>query len=181
MQISRPHGKTGSVVRLAAVLALVLVTIGNMGVAVASPGSPRTASAVPHVVPDWMSESTARQLDLGFDVLVPKSVPAPFAGEPSIQVGDDSYSLYWMVPGTPPTFLQITGEVGGEIAGAREEVRLECRDDPAARVGLAGGGERRADFRRMVGVIVHDAHAARLTHTLESPLHAAEEIGRAHV
>ena len=62
-----------------------------------------------------MSPETAATLDLGFDVLVPGYVPQPFAGEPAVTASEGFYSLYWVMPGTPPTFLQITGEVGGTI------------------------------------------------------------------
>jgi hypothetical protein len=62
-----------------------------------------------------LSADSAAQLDLGFPVLVPDTVPGPFGGEPSITAYDGYYSLYWLVPGTPPTYLQITGEVGGSI------------------------------------------------------------------
>ncbi len=64
---------------------------------------------------DWMSEEQAAALDLSFPVLVPGWVPAPFAGAPSIQGGGGYYSLYWMISGGAPTFLQISGEVGGAL------------------------------------------------------------------
>ncbi len=75
-------------------------------------GSPRLAVAQ-NV--DWMSAEQAAQLDLGFTVLVPSWVPAPFGGSPSIQASGGYYSLYWMNGGGAPTFLQITGEVGGSL------------------------------------------------------------------
>ena len=34
---------------------------------------------------------------------------------PDVTADEGYYSLYWVVPGSPPTFLQITGEVGGTI------------------------------------------------------------------
>jgi hypothetical protein len=76
----------------------------------ASAGAPAAAQA-----PDWLSAETAARLDLGFTVLVPPWVPAPFAGEPAVSAGGGAYTLYWVIPGTPPTFLEITGTVGGEI------------------------------------------------------------------
>lgn len=85
-----------------AIAALCLVTLG----------SPRLAAAQ-NV--DWMSADQAAQLDLGFTVLAPSWVPAPFGGSPSIQASGGYYSLYWMNGGGAPTFLQITGEVGGSL------------------------------------------------------------------
>jgi hypothetical protein len=64
---------------------------------------------------DWLSTEQASQLDIGFTVLVPSWVPAPFGGSPSIQASGGYYSLYWMNAGGAPTFLQITGEVGGSL------------------------------------------------------------------
>lgn len=64
---------------------------------------------------DWMSADQAAALDLTFPVMVPGSVPAPFSGSPSISGGGGYYSLYWVNYGGPPTFLQITGDVGGSL------------------------------------------------------------------
>ena len=85
-----------------AIAALCIVTVG----------SPRLAVAQ-NV--DWMSSEQAAQLDLGFTVLVPSWVPAPFGGSPAIDGSGGYYSLYWMNGGGAPTFLQITGEVGGSL------------------------------------------------------------------
>jgi hypothetical protein len=67
-----------------------------------------------------LSVEGAAALDVGFTVLLPSFVPAPFGGEPSISVYPGYYRLYWFIPGTPPTFLQITGEVGGVIPAYSE-------------------------------------------------------------
>jgi hypothetical protein len=73
-----------------------------------------------------MSAGTAAALDLGFDVLVPTAVPAPFGGEPSVYAVPGYYSLYWVVYGGPPTFLEITGEVGGDIPdGSAYDLNVE--------------------------------------------------------
>ena len=77
---------------------------------------------------DWMTADQAASLDLDFAVLVPSWIPAPFGGAPSIQASGGYYSLYWMIPGGDPTFLQITGEVGGAMpvgSPADLNVRLE--------------------------------------------------------
>lgn len=75
---------------------------------------------------DWMGSEAAAQLDLGFTVLVPSNVPSPFGGEPAIDAGGGYYSLYWIVSGGVPTFLQITGEVGGSLpAGSPYDLNIE--------------------------------------------------------
>ena len=62
-----------------------------------------------------MPPETAAQLDIGIDVLVPLSIPAPFSGVPQVSASSGYYSLYWFVGGGSPTLLQITGTAGGEI------------------------------------------------------------------
>ena len=66
-------------------------------------------------LPDWLSSETAARLAIGIDVLIPSYVPAPFGGEPEVQASDGYYSLYWLIPGAPPTYLRVTGTAGGEI------------------------------------------------------------------
>jgi hypothetical protein len=75
---------------------------------------------------DYISPSVGAALDLGFPVLVPGWVPAPFAGEPSVEAGGGSYSLYWMNGGGEPTFLQVQGVVGGGLpAGSPYDLNIE--------------------------------------------------------
>jgi hypothetical protein len=99
----------------ALLLSLCVVTIWSPRLAIAAPGgvdiSPRLAAQ--NV--DWMSSEQASQLDLGFTVLVPSWIPGPFGGSPSVQASGGYYSLYWMNGGGSPTFLLITGEVGGGL------------------------------------------------------------------
>lgn len=64
---------------------------------------------------DWLSSQTASSLNLGFTVLVPGGIPSPFGGEPSVSASGGYYSLYWMNVSADPTFLQITGQVGGSL------------------------------------------------------------------
>ena len=65
-------------------------------------------------------------MDLGFPVLVPGWVPAPFGGAPAVDAGVGYYSLYWMHGGGEPTFLQVTGEVGGGLpAGSPYDLNIE--------------------------------------------------------
>jgi hypothetical protein len=94
---------------------LLLALLLSVQGAVAAPAPPAVTGPSSANAPDWLSADSAAQLDLGFPVLVPDYVPGPFGGEPSITAYDGYYSLYWLVPGTPPTYLQITGEVGGSI------------------------------------------------------------------
>ncbi len=75
--------------------------------------APVTLSRAQNV--DWLSPETASSLDLGFPVLIPGGVPSPFGGEPSVSAAGGYYSLYWMNVAADPTFLQITGQVGGGL------------------------------------------------------------------
>lgn len=80
----------------------------------AGPVAPHAAVIAAQNV-DWLSAGSASSLNVGFTVLVPSWVPAPFGGEPSISASDGYYSLYWMNAGGDPTFLQVTGQVGGSL------------------------------------------------------------------
>ncbi|CAA9549454.1 MAG: hypothetical protein AVDCRST_MAG87-743 [uncultured Thermomicrobiales bacterium] len=108
-------------------LALVLAATFSAGLApgAAAPDAVTlTRSSLQNV--DYLDADTARRLDLDFPVLVPSYVPAPFSGAPAVRGGGGFYSLYWMVPGAPPTFLNITGEVGGSLpAGSRDDFNNE--------------------------------------------------------
>lgn len=75
---------------------------------------------------DYISADAAYALDLSFLVLVPSWVPAPFGGPPSIDAGGGYYSLYWMNVGGEPTFLQVSGTVGGSLpAGSPYDLNNE--------------------------------------------------------
>lgn len=122
------------------VFLLLLVSIqasGLSGVA-AAPVAPGSQPSSRFQVPGWLSAEAASRLDLGFDVLVPSEVPSPFDGEPAVDAYDGFYSLYWMIPGSPPTYLLITGEVGGTIPdfsyydrNVQLEVNAEVQGTPA--------------------------------------------------
>jgi len=75
--------------------------------------APSTVSRAQNV--DWLSPETASSLNLGFPILIPGGVPSPFRGEPSVSAAGGYYSLYWMNVASDPTFLQITGTVGGGL------------------------------------------------------------------
>jgi hypothetical protein len=89
-----------------------LSTVALLVLCCVTMASPRLAAAQ-NV--DYLSGDQAAQLDLGFGVLVPSWVPAPFGGSPAVQASGGYYSLYWKNGGGAPTFLQITGEVGGAL------------------------------------------------------------------
>jgi hypothetical protein len=102
---------------------LVAVMLFSAVLAAARPGA-ATAAPEPRIIPqavvhqtlpDWMPPQTAAQLDVGIDVLVPLSIPAPFSGVPQVSASSGYYSLYWFVGGGAPTLLQIIGTAGGEI------------------------------------------------------------------
>ena len=95
------------------VVGLLSPVSGGRG-ATAAPAGRVTAKAF--LQPAWMDAAAASRLDLGFDVLVPGFVPAPFDGvPPQVSAGGGRYSLYWVVFGGPPTYLEITGTLGGAI------------------------------------------------------------------
>jgi len=116
-------------VRLVAAIMLALAWLPAFANAAPSPS--RTAPMSAAQLPDWLSPETAARLSVGIDVLVPSYVPAPFGGEPEVQASDGFYSLYWLIPGAPPTYLRITGTAGGEIPAFSyydRNVQLEQND-----------------------------------------------------
>lgn len=119
----------------------------------ASPAAPATHQWAAQNV-DYISTDAGYALDLGFPVLVPSWVPSPFGGPPSIDAGGGYYGLYWMNVGSP-TFLHITGQVGGGLpAGSprpqqrtlhqrqRDGVQRDPRRDPSLRCRLVDHGWR---------------------------------------
>lgn len=97
---------------------LVAVTPGLLLTPVnAAPSRPAPPSSdrFAQTAPAWLSAESAARLDLGFPVLIPNAVPGPFIGEPSIYAAGGYYSLYWVIYGGAPTFLEVRGEVGGDI------------------------------------------------------------------
>lgn len=98
---------------IASLFAASLCALVTAGV-VAAPGQ-TTGSQERNQNVDYLGPDAAARLDLDFPVLVPSYVPGPFGGEPAVSAGDGSYSLYWMNLGGPPTFLEVTGTVGGGL------------------------------------------------------------------
>ncbi len=97
----------------------------------AAPGTTAPLAASGYQPSDWIGSETAARLAVGIDVLVPSAVPAPFDGDPEVQASDGYYSLYWLIPGAPPTYLRVTGTAGGEIPAFSyydRNVQLEQND-----------------------------------------------------
>lgn len=112
---SRPWARW-SIPVLVAVLLVAAISGVVPPVVGASPARPlENTAARAQSIPDWMTPDTAARLDLGFTVLVPSYLPSPFGAEPSVYATGGYYSLYWVQYGGPPTFLEVTGEVGGTI------------------------------------------------------------------
>lgn len=118
-EVSTTMDKTRTVrKRLVAVGAGFLLLGGTLAIpalpVTAGPGATQSVGVRAQNV-DWLGGDAAASLNLGFTVLVPSWVPAPFGGAPSISTAGGYYSLYWMNAGGDPTFLQITGQVGGAL------------------------------------------------------------------
>ena len=108
-------------------IALVFAaSLAAPGASMAAPDGATTTHAVLAQNVDYIGAGAAAVLDLGFPVLVPGFVPGPFGGSPSIDAGGGYYSLYWMNSGGDPTFLQVTGQVGGGLpAGSPYDLNVE--------------------------------------------------------
>lgn len=125
---SRPPGLIrvlliGSIPTAFLLMAVLPALLGDD--AVAAPGVTSADHALNQNV-SYLSPENAAGLNLDFPVLVPSDVPAPFSGEPAVDAGDGSYSLYWIVTGGAPTFLQVTGTVGGALpAGSPADLNNE--------------------------------------------------------
>lgn len=108
---------TRTVSRISVILLTLglVVTLLSTRPVVAGPGPLDTSLRAAAQNVDWMTPEQASRLALDFPVMVPSWIPGPFSGSPAIQAGGGYYSLYWMIPGGEPTFLHITGEVGGSL------------------------------------------------------------------
>jgi hypothetical protein len=57
-----------------------------------------------------MTADTVAQLSsVGFTVLAPSYIPGPFGSLPSVSASSGYYSMYWVIPGAPPTYLLVIG------------------------------------------------------------------------
>jgi hypothetical protein len=117
---------------VASVAAASLIVGGVRGDLLATPGEPVPSGVAAAQNVDWMSAESARSLDLGFSVLVPSSIPAPFSSGPSISASGGYYSLYWGPSGR--TFAQVTGVVGGSLpAGSPADLNNELSINASVR------------------------------------------------
>ncbi|MDQ3542176.1 MAG: hypothetical protein M3440_15975, partial [Chloroflexota bacterium] len=110
---------------LATALSMAMFAALLAPAALAAPGKTSSDHALNQNV-DYLAQDSAAELDLDFPVLVPPYVPGPFGGEPSVGAGGGSYSLYWMNTGGAPTFLLVSGVVGGALpAGSPADLNNE--------------------------------------------------------
>lgn len=104
--------------RLARALLLsfaILLTIVPIASA-ALPGAEHPATDRRNQTPGWMTPDIVNRLaNVGAPVLAPSYLPGAVSFLPSVDAYSGYYSFYWLVPGTPPTYLHITGTVGGSI------------------------------------------------------------------
>lgn len=100
-----------STVTAVAIASLIAVPAASL----AAPSNPTVVARVAAQNVGYIGPENGAALDLGFPVLVPSWVPGPFGGSPAIDAGGGYYSLYWMLGGGDPTFLQVTGQVGGGL------------------------------------------------------------------
>ncbi len=114
-------------VRTLAIASALSIMVALPVAVFATPGHGDTASAVAIAQNvDYIGGEAGSRLDLDFPVLVPSFVPGPFGGSPAIDSGNGYYSLYWMNPGGEPTFLQVTGQVGGALpAGSPYDLNVQ--------------------------------------------------------
>lgn len=130
-RLSIPRGP-GVVIALISVVALVITLWA--GSAIAAPGHQTGGATSRAQNVDYLSTSDAQSLNVGIDVLVPASVPAPFGGQPQVQASSGYYSLYWMIPGTPATYLQISGTAGASLpAGSPADLNNELSINASVR------------------------------------------------
>lgn len=109
-------------------MALLFMSAGFVQGVVAGPSNAGTTSISAAQNVDWLSPDSATYLaGSGIDVLVPSWVPDPFGGfAPELYAGGGTYSLYWIVTGGAPTFLQITGTAGGGMpAGSPADLNVQ--------------------------------------------------------
>ena len=110
--------------RLKSTRSSVLVRVLILVLLLLATGAPVAAAPVPvnepvpssNQTPGWMTQDIVNRLTaVGSDVLAPSYLPAAVPFLPSVDAYSGYYSFYWLVPGTPPTYLQVTGTVGGGI------------------------------------------------------------------
>lgn len=132
--LQRQSFRRGLGVLIASISAVALVVSFWASGAFAAPGSRPAATTARGQNVDYLSAANAQSLGVGIDVLVPSSVPTPFGGVPQIEASSGYYSLYWMIPGSPPTFLQVSGTAGGSLpAGSPADLNNELSINASVR------------------------------------------------
>lgn len=94
--------------------AITLAIVSLLLLAHASIAAPERSNAprfeTAYATPDWMTTDIVSQLSsVGFTVLAPSYIPGPFGSLPSVSASPGYYSLYWVIPGAPPTYLLVIG------------------------------------------------------------------------
>ncbi len=103
--------------RLLATLAVVAILAAAIGAgAIAAPTPSTTPASSRAQTVDWLAADLVDKLATAdITVFAPTYIPDPFASQPSVDAGPGYYSLYWVVPGAPPTYLRFSGEAGGAV------------------------------------------------------------------
>jgi hypothetical protein len=97
-------------------LAIMLLCLTIVAPAAASPVSVVEHAEPTLQSPGWMTQDILDRLTVvGASVLAPSYLPSAVPFLPSVDAYSGYYSFYWLVPGSPPTFLHVTGTVGGGI------------------------------------------------------------------
>jgi hypothetical protein len=100
---------------LRATLVLLLLATSSLPAAAAPSSSGQTLPTLQQS-PGWMTQDILNHLTVvGAPVLAPSYLPGAVPFLPSVDAYSGYYSFYWLVPGSPPTYLQVTGTVGGGI------------------------------------------------------------------
>jgi hypothetical protein len=109
-----------SIMRIMALVLVAMLFIVPLSVS-AAPEPAQTALQSSPQTPDWITPDVQSQLaGANMPVLAPSYIPGPFGSLPSISASDGYYQLYWLIPGTPATYLLVTGTVGGSIPAYSE-------------------------------------------------------------
>ncbi|MCC6704102.1 MAG: hypothetical protein IT334_04435 [Thermomicrobiales bacterium] len=95
-------------------ISLLLLTAASP--VAAAPEAPAESTESAQQSPGWMTQDILNRLmAVGAPVLAPSYLPGAVPFLPSVDAWSGYYSFYWLVPGAPPTYLQVTGTVGGGI------------------------------------------------------------------
>jgi hypothetical protein len=100
----------------ALLISLLSFVLAVPGAPAALPAPRTDVPAAHYATPDWMTADMVTALGIfGAPVLAPSYIPGAVSFLPSLDAYTGYYSFYWLIPGAPPTYLQVTGTVGGSI------------------------------------------------------------------